>query len=154
MQLQERIDRLSVPEPNSGCVLWLGQTNEKGYGYITVGYRNRRVHRVVYEMAYGPLPVGSELDHLCRVRCCINVSHLEVVTGRTNTLRGIGPTSLNAAKDRCKRGHPFTPDNIRKPSSVPRGRLCRACERKRPHRSRVEVARLAALKAKTGAGEK
>jgi hypothetical protein len=84
----------SIPEPNSGCVLWLGELNSAGYGRISqgnnhVGKRVRYLaHRVSYELAKGQVPEGMELDHLCRVRCCINPEHLEPVTRSENNRRG------------------------------------------------------------------
>jgi hypothetical protein len=33
-------------------------------------------HRLAYELARGPIPSGYEVDHRCRVRCCVNPDHL------------------------------------------------------------------------------
>lgn len=66
-----------------GCWLWTGGTNSNGYGQI----RNPKkcyVHRVVYELAVGPIPEGVEIDHICRVRLCCNPEHLRPVTHRQN----------------------------------------------------------------------
>jgi hypothetical protein len=38
-------------------------------------------------LIFGPIPDGLQLDHLCRVRCCVNPNHLEPVTAKENTLR-------------------------------------------------------------------
>ena len=46
------------------------------------------VHRTLYEELRGPIPEGLVLDHLCRVRLCVNPWHTEAVTVQLNTLRG------------------------------------------------------------------
>lgn len=80
-------DALSVL-PTSGCVLWAGNRNNRGYGMGT-DRRGRPVaaHRVVYERVVGPIPVGLQLDHLCLVRECVNPAHLEPVTAAENNRR-------------------------------------------------------------------
>jgi hypothetical protein len=87
---EERFYDSIEPEPNSGCWLFaLG--GPRGYGYLSVGGRGgRRVlaHRFSYELHVGPVPEGLVLDHLCRVRRCVNPRHLEPVTQRENVFRG------------------------------------------------------------------
>lgn len=78
--LAARLERLSSPEPMSGCVLWLGGVNGPGYGMLKIDGVGRMAHRVAYEVARGPIPPGLVLDHRCRVRSCIRVEHLEPVT--------------------------------------------------------------------------
>ncbi len=74
------------------CWVWQLSINAGGYGRETAceagGKRTRLAHRGAYEDRYGPVPEGFELDHLCRVRACVNPDHLEVVTRATNTRRG------------------------------------------------------------------
>lgn len=45
-------------------------------------------HRVYFEEYVGPIPADEQLDHLCRVRCCVNPNHLEPVSGAENVRRG------------------------------------------------------------------
>jgi len=68
------------------CWVWMGTITESGYGR----HRNKRVHKVFYEREKGPVPKGMELDHLCRVRNCVNPDHLEVVTHTENMRRSTG----------------------------------------------------------------
>lgn len=103
-------DRIT-PEPNSGCWLWLGYA-EQGYGRVTIKGKRSPTHRVVYEEFRGPIPPGLELDHLCRVPCCVNPDHLEPVTPQINQLRGFSPTGINARKTHCVHGHPLTEGNV------------------------------------------
>lgn len=83
-------------------------------------------HRVVYEHLAGPIPDGFVLDHLCRVPACVNPAHLEPVTQRTNTIRGVSPAAENAALTSCRRGHPFDEANTYVTSKG--RRQCRACQ--------------------------
>jgi hypothetical protein len=109
----------------SGCLLWTGARDLGGYGYFEVEGKTRRVHRFMYEMFAGPIPEGLPLDHLCRVRHCANVAHLEPVTDRENALRGVSFSAVNAAKDRCDNGHLFDTANTYWRRGGHRG--CRAC---------------------------
>ena len=82
----ERLERKSVRVPFSGCQIWMGCTNEHGYGLVGVGTgkgSTRRAHRVAYELAYGPIPDGPgyhgmEVRHRCDTPACINPNHLEL----------------------------------------------------------------------------
>lgn len=116
---RDPVDRFMAkvePEPNSGCWLWLGALNGKGYGvFERFGVGRRRAntaHRFSYEVHRGPIPEGLDLDHLCRVHQCVNPSHLEAVPRRVNLLRGAGFNAINAAKTHCRLGHPFSGDNL------------------------------------------
>jgi hypothetical protein len=73
---------------STGCILWTGHLNWNGYGRVTYKGRLAGAHRVAYEIFKGPIPDGLQLDHLCRVRNCVNPEHLEPVTPSENTLRG------------------------------------------------------------------
>jgi hypothetical protein len=111
------------------CWLWLGPPNSDGYGHIGEGPHKGRllkVHRVTYELLVGPIPEGLELDHLCRVRLCVNPVHLEAVTNRENMLRGVGVCALNARKTHCKHGHEFTPENTYRVKNG--GRACKGTD--------------------------
>jgi hypothetical protein len=70
------------------CWIWCLCTDGGGYGQTKVGGRAQLAHRVYYERHVGPIPDGLELDHLCRVRNCVNPDHLEPVTSAVNTQRG------------------------------------------------------------------
>jgi transcriptional regulator with XRE-family HTH domain len=71
-----------------GCWIWRGRINQAGYGEIKVpGGRRLKAHRATYEHHVGPIPDGLDLDHLCRVRPCVNPAHMEPVTRRENIQR-------------------------------------------------------------------
>lgn len=131
---EQALDKLLstyTPVTESGCWLWIGGENGKGYGRMRWG-KNYRAHRLAYELLRGPIPSGLELDHLCRVKCCINPDHLEIVTSKVNTLRGTGPTAQNAIRTHCVNGHEFTLENTR--IGTDGDRVCRACRRDTWHR--------------------
>lgn len=115
------VDKVLVDE--SGCWLWTGSVDGPGYGKISADGVLIGAHRVAYQLFVGPIPAGLHLDHLCRVRACVNPAHLEPVTHRENTRRG-GPYNARAQQTHCKRGHPFDEDNT---YLWRRSRHCRAC---------------------------
>lgn len=81
----ERLAFLSMPEPNCGCLLWLGPYNRDGYGRLTCEDGERRLaHRVAWEEAKGPIPDGLHALHECDVPPCINVDHLFLGTQTDN----------------------------------------------------------------------
>lgn len=115
-----------MPEPNSGCWLWMGALYFNGYGAFGVNRKTRRAHRIAYEALRGPIPAGLHLDHKCRVRSCVNPDHLEPVTQAENNRRGVEMVwMVNAKKTHCPRGHPYNEENtiIYKSGS----RACREC---------------------------
>lgn len=73
----------------NGCWIWQWSKDHKGYGLHYRDGRYDRAHRVAYERANGPIPEGLVLDHLCRVKACVNPSHLEAVEVATNNRRGL-----------------------------------------------------------------
>jgi hypothetical protein len=108
------------------CIPWTGAIDRKGYGRTTSSGRNGEptlAHRAAYIAANGPVPVGLELDHLCRNPRCVNVEHLEAVTHAENVARAA------AAQTHCKRGHEFTPENTYARRDGLGRRQCRACNR-------------------------
>jgi hypothetical protein len=71
------------------CHIWGGYIAPNGYGRATRADGTKSTaHRVVYGEAHGPLPGGMEPDHLCRVRSCVRLDHLEAVTRSENIRRG------------------------------------------------------------------
>lgn len=120
----------------TGCWLWRG-AQARGYGICVVklnsgGWTNRRVHRVVLELAGHDIPEGHEVDHLCVVSLCLNPEHLEIVTSAENRRR-VWPRLNPLHATHCLRGHPRTPENTRRNSG---GTVCRICEGRGPRRKR------------------
>lgn len=118
------------------CWIWNGSLSCEGYGiFILRGHIPIGAHVFSYKIAHGEVEPGKQIDHLCRVRCCVNPSHLEAVTIRVNVLRGEGICAQNARKTHCKRGHPFDGTNLR---TTPNGeRICRQCRKEDSQRRRA-----------------
>lgn len=134
------LDRVKVDA--AGCWLWQGSVNRlNGYGYVSRGL----AHRLSYELFVGPIPRDLQVDHLCRVRSCVNPEHLEAVTQRENLLRGQTVTARNAAVTHCPRGHAYDAENTwyQVKGHKRRCRICtlesnrRSAARKRASRAQV-----------------
>jgi len=69
------------------CWIWTGQIDKNGYGRMSVGNRKQFVHNLSYREFKGPLPEGTEPDHLCFIHACFNPEHLEAVTQPENSRR-------------------------------------------------------------------
>jgi hypothetical protein len=104
--------------PVSGCWLWSGVQNGRGYGQVHWNDRMRYVHRVAYELLAGSIGEGLELDHVadrgCAFKHCCNPAHLEPVTHRENMRRALETSE-------CPAGHQ------RRAS----GKACLVCKRER-----------------------
>ena len=124
IDLPERFRR-RIKISESGCWLWRHPLSQDGYGQIFWQGQMRGAHRVVWMLLRGN-PIG-ELDHTCRVRNCVNPDHLEIVSHRENTLRGNTIPAAFAKRDKCKHGHPFTPENT---TMVGNTRRCLICRRR------------------------
>lgn len=112
---------------DADCWLWLGALRY-GYGHFGLGGKGGyrvMAHRFSYQLLCGPIQDGLTIDHLCRVRNCVNPSHLEPVTHKENVLRGISPAAQQARRTACIRGHELSGENL---YVTPAGkRQCRSC---------------------------
>ena len=80
----QRLERKMYREPMSGCWLWEGMVQNKGYGLIRAAHGPMLAHRLSWEIANGPIPSGLFVLHRCDVPCCINPAHLFLGTHADN----------------------------------------------------------------------
>lgn len=129
---RERFELLAWADPNSGCWIWAGRLDPRGYGRINI--RNNRslnprqvmAHRLAWELHRDPLPPGVNIDHrVCRNKWCVNPWHMALCTKLENCEQPDGMIGKRRAKTHCPKGHPYSGDNLiiyKRP-----GRICRAC---------------------------
>ena len=111
----------------SGCIIWTGANNGRGYGIRYFDGANHLAHRLAWTLANGPIPDGLTIDHLCRVRACVNPDHLEPTTYRENNLRGTSLSAQQSRRTHCPRGHALSGDNLVVASLRAGKRTCRTC---------------------------
>jgi hypothetical protein len=96
-----------------GCWLWRGGDNGRGYGVM--GLRDPRrttyVHRVMYELAKGPILEGYEVAHTCDVRNCVRPSHLVLMTHAGNVADMV--SKGRSARGASRRNTRLTEDGVR-----------------------------------------
>lgn len=124
-RMEAKIERI----PFSGCWIWAGAQFD-GYGRIVICGTARRVHRVMYELMYGPILPGMCVCHRCDVSLCVNPAHLflgSVAENNTDMMSKGRHVAWKKSLTHCIRGHEFTPDNtiLRKDGC----RSCRTCQR-------------------------
>jgi hypothetical protein len=138
MAAQELTARFwSKVEPTGFCWLWSSALEYGGYPIYWIGDGvSRRAHRLAYEFLVGPIPDGMTLDHLCRVRRCVNPDHLEICSAGENARRSpLAPYNQKARWTHCLRGHEFTEENTAHNSAG--RRECRTCRNDGARRRRT-----------------
>jgi len=109
-----------------GHLLWGGTLDGDGYGRLHVEGKTPPVHRTVWEIVYGPIPPGIQVNHLCDTPPCIEPEHLYLGTQSDNMYDRVrAGRHANSNKTHCPAGHPYSESNT---YNRPRGgRECRAC---------------------------
>lgn len=114
----------------SGCLLWTGWKNSKGYGIFDVPKPVRReiskiyAHRLAFFLRTGSLPLGMDMAHFpkCKNRHC--VLHVRPLAHRENVLEGQSPSARQARRKCCIHGHILNGRNLYRYGNR---RQCRRC---------------------------
>lgn len=142
--LPERFKEKVFPNWVTGCWIWFAGQGNDGYGKFSTGTginkRTWRAHRFSWQIYYGPIPEGLELDHVvCKQPLCVNPSHLELVTRLENIRRGHCWKRLSE-RTHCPKGHPFSGYNVfmemHKNGYI--GRRCRTCVNENARRNQAK----------------
>lgn len=109
--IRDRFEDKYIPEPNSGCWLWLDHIGKARYGFISWKGKKHKAHRMSYQIYIGPIPPGMLICHKCDNPSCVNPDHLFLGTqtdnmrdmvrkGRANKKKGsANPTSKLTEND-------------------------------------------------------
>ncbi len=108
--IRDWLESKYIPEPNSGCWIWIGAVTAFGYGDVRLPKKfmnclpksTRIAHRIAYFAYENELP--PLLDHRCRTRLCVNPKHLRPVTQWENVRNS---TKTTAVRTHCPRGHEY-----------------------------------------------
>jgi len=82
--LAERFESKTIPEPNSGCLLWLGAVRPHGYGKISDGPKLADATHIAFKLAGKEVPVGADVLHTCDNPYCVNLDHLFIGDAKAN----------------------------------------------------------------------
>ena len=116
----DRFENKYIPEPNSGCWLWVAGRMSNGYG----GVMGNGAHRTSWELYRGAIPEGLSVLHKCDVKICVNPDHLFLGTQADNLADMRGKNRHGYAKrTHCRNGHEFNEQN----TYYGDGRRCRVC---------------------------
>ena|SRR3990172_4780002 len=124
------------------CWLWKAYKNKYGYGCLSYLGKNTGAHVVAYILFRGHIPEGLQIDHLCRVKHCVNPEHLEVVTLKENINRGI---RHKKSKVFCNQGHYLSDSDVyhvrKQNNKIKRYcKLCvKSCKQKKLNKSKIRI---------------
>lgn len=124
----------------------MGAKTPDGYGSVWVGEKQQYVHRVIWRIFFGRIPVGFFVCHKCDVPSCMNPEHLFLGTNQDNmqdaSRKGRLKNRVVTLATHCRRGHEYTTDNIVFDQGRRRCKTCRKRINADTNKRRVAKARL------------
>ena len=122
--------------PN-GCWLWNGARTGKSwnggrlrYGNFWNGTKVVSAHRWSREHFVGSIPEGLDAGHLCTTELCVHPLHVRPMTHAENMSASV-PGKQLGGRQRCKRGHELSGENLLVSGGA---RYCRECRKIREQR--------------------
>ena len=101
---------------DNGCWIWQGSSaNAKGYCRPSVNGKNRNIHRMFYELAFGSIKQDKQIHHTCHNPKCVNPGHLIAMNAKEH--------SREHLQTYCKNGHERIESNLMA------NRRCRLCHK-------------------------
>jgi hypothetical protein len=122
----ERFNLLVMPEPNTGCSIWLGSLNDSGYGVFSFDDTTLGAHVVSHWQFKGPVKPNHEVHHRCRVRCCVNDAHLDALSKKEHA-RQLKFAPLGSERASSKLGIWLVRNSISQPSFAEMIGVSQAC---------------------------
>ena len=125
--LLKKLEENTIPEPNTGCLLWTAATHKFGYGQVRIKKKTYNIHRLLFHYFKHEIDKDTVIRHKCDTPQCCNINHLESGTQKDNvhdTVKRNRIKNQNSNKKFCKNGHEFTVENTRYDKN---SRLCKIC---------------------------
>ncbi len=85
--IKEKIVVSTLSYNDISCWLWKGTFNTNQYVMVSHNGTQTSLHRLVYTLEHGVIPIKGVIYHLCGNKGCCNPAHLELVTHSENIRR-------------------------------------------------------------------
>ena len=95
IDVMKRFENFIIPITESGCWIWTGGSDKRGYGKFWMGDRYESSHRASYLLHKGLIPDDKLILHKCDIPACVNPEHLYCGTYSENTRDAIKRNRYN-----------------------------------------------------------